>query len=266
MPPCPRWWVASGPPLRFRRPQCRPSAATGGPISSLVGGWPQCLPSADQAPPYPPSTRGPQAFSGATAHSRAAAKHTHRSHLPARPCAPFFLSCLPPLPPAPCRHHAPFSSIVDGWLNASFPATQAHLSLPPFPPASPCLPPRADTRHPPWVARPITARPFPIRRPALTVRLPYSTQATFGGGLFPPPLHPYTPGFGIGHRPPWPGVVCCPHPPGAALLPGRKVLGPTLQPIDKEHASPPIYLPPPPLRGSQTTPLCLTVTVQVNRG
>ena len=158
--------------------------------------------------------------------------------------------------------HAPFSSLVDGWPQClHFRPLRPHLN--PFPPASPCLPPRADTRH---VARPMTARPLPIRRPALTVRLPYSTQATFGGGLFPPPLHPYTPGFGIGHRPPWPGVVCCPHPPGAALLPGRKVLGPTLQPIDKEHASPPIYLPPPPLRGPQTTPLCLTVTVQVNRG
>ena len=124
-------------------------------------------------------------------------------------------------------------------------------SGPPYPP-SPRLPMSpAPCRHkaPPWVARPMTARPFPIRRPALTVRLPYSTQATFGGGLFPPPLLPYTPGFGIGHRPPWPGVVCCPHPPGAALLPGRKVLGPTLQPIDKEHASPPIYLPPPPPEG-----------------
>ena len=168
---------------------------------------------------------------------------------PAR--APPFSSLASPLCLLP-RHHAPFSSLVDGWLNASFPATQqtqAHLT--PFPPASraPCLPPRADTRHPPWVARPMTARPFPIRRPALTVRLPYSTPATFGGGLFPPPLHPYTPGFGIGHRPPWPGVVCCPHPPGAALLPGRKVLGPTLQPIDKEHASPPIYLPPSPPEG-----------------
>ena len=37
--------------------------------------------------------------------------------------------------------------------------------------------------------------------------------------------------------------------PGPALLPGRKVLGPTLQPMDKEHASPPIYLPPPPPEG-----------------
>ena len=172
---------------------------------------------------------------------------THLSQpSPRSPVRPLF----PPLPPPFCllpRHHAPFSSLVDGWLNASFPATQAHLT--PFPPASPCPPPRADPRHPPWVARPMTARPFPIRRPALTVRLPYSTQATFGGGLFPPPLHPYTPGFGIGHRPPWPGVVCCPHPPGAALLPGRKVLGPTLQPMDKEHASPPIYLPPSPPEG-----------------
>ena len=242
MPPCPRGWVASGPPLRFRRPQCRPSAATGGPISSLVGGWPQCLPSAAQAPPYPPSTRGPQAFSGATAHSRAAAKHTYRSHLPARPCAPFFLPCLPPLPPAPTPRPVFLSC---GWMAQCL--ISGH-SGPPYP-CTPCLPPRADTRHPPWVARPMTARPFPIRRPALTVRLPYSTQATFGGGLFPPPLLPYTPGFGIGHRPPWPGVVCCPHPPGAALLPGRKVLGPTLQPMDKEHASPPIYLPPPPPEG-----------------
>ena len=174
MPPSPRGWVASGPPLRFRRPQCRPSAATGGPISSLVGGWPQCLPSAAQAPPYPPPTRGPQAFSGATAHSRAAAQHTHRSHLPARPCAPFS-SLASPLPPAPCRgrHHAPFSSLVDGWLNASFPATQAHLT--PFPPASPCLPPRADTRH---VARPMTAR----GRPPPGEESPRSNPPTDGQG------------------------------------------------------------------------------------
>ena len=187
VPPCPRGWVASGPPLRFRRPQCRPSAATGGPISSLVGGWPQCLLSAAQAPPYPPSTRGPQAFSGATAHSRAAAKHTYRSHLPARPCAPFFLPCLPPLPPAPTPRPVFLSC---GWMAQCL--ISGH-SGPPYP-LSPRLPMSpAPCRHkaPHWVARPMIARPLPIRRPALTVRLPYSTQATLGGGLFPPTLLHY---------------------------------------------------------------------------
>ena len=169
----------------------RPSAATGGLISSLVGGWFQCLPSAAQAPPYPPTTRGPQAFSGATAHSRAAAKHTHRRHLPARPCAPFFLPRLPFAScPVPTPHPRPVFPLLwmDG-LNASIPATQA----PPYP-LSPRLPMSpAPCRHkaPPWVARPMIARSLPIRRPALTVRLPYSTQATLGGGLFPPTLLPY---------------------------------------------------------------------------
>ena len=193
MPPCPRGWVASGPPLRFRRPQCRPSAATGGPISSLVGGWPQCLPSAAKAPPYPPSTRGPQAFSGATAHSRAAAKHTYRSHLPARPCAPFFLPCLPPLPPAPTPRPVFLSC---GWMAQCL--ISGH-SGPPYP-LSPRLPMSpAPCRHkaPPLGGQADDRAPLPNKAAALTVRLPYSTQATFGGGLFPPPLLPYTPGFGM---------------------------------------------------------------------
>ena len=193
MPPCPRGWVASGPPLRFRRPQCRPSAATGGPISSLVGGWPQCLPSAAQAPPYPPSTRVPQAFSGATAHSRAAAKHTYRSHLPARPCAPFFLPCLPPLPPAPTPRPVFLSC---GWMAQCL--ISGH-SGPPYP-LSPRLPMSpAPCRHkaPPLGGQADDRAPLPNKAAALTVRLPYSTQATFGGGLFPPPLLPYTPGFGM---------------------------------------------------------------------
>ena len=193
VPPCPRGWVASGPPLRFRRPQCRPSAATGGPISSLVGGWPQCLPSAAQAPPYPPQLVALRLSLGRLPTAELRPNTPIAAISPLARAPPFSSLASPPclLP----RHHAPFSSLVDGWLNASFPATQAHLT--PFPPASPCPPPRADPRHPPWVARPMTARPFPIRRPALTVRLPYSTQATFGGGLFPPPLLPYTPGFGM---------------------------------------------------------------------
>jgi len=147
--------------------------------------------------------------------------------------------------------HAPFSSLVDGWPQClHFRPLRPHLN--PFPPASPCLPPRADTRH---VARPMTARPLPIRRPALTVRLPYSTQATFGGGLFPPPLLSYTPGFGNESRPSWPGVVCCPHPPGAALLPGRKVLGPTLQPMDKSTLLPLFICHHPPLSRARDHPV-----------
>ena len=262
MPPCPRWWVASGPPLRFRRPQCRPSAATGGPISSLVGGWPQCLPSAAQAPPYPPPTRGPQAFSGATAHSRAAAKHTYRSHLPARPCAPFFLPCLPPLPPAPTPRPVFLSC---GWMAQCL--ISGH-SGPPYPlsPRLPMSPAPCRPKAPPLGGQADDRAPLPNKaaRPHRTPAL-FNSSHLRGRALpsTPPPLHPR---FWHGNRPPWPGVVCCPHPPGAALLPWRKVLGPTLQPIDKEHASPPIYLPPPPLRGPQTTPLCLTVTVQVNMG
>ena len=189
VPPCPRGWVASGPPLRFRRPQCRPSAATGGPISSLVGGWPQCLPSAAQAPPYPPSTRGPQAFSGATAHSRAAAKHTYRSHLPARPCAPFFLPCLPPLPPAPTPRPVFLSC---GWMAQCL--ISGH-SGPPYP-LSPRLPMSpAPCRHkaPPLGGQADDRAPLPNKaaRPHRTPAL-FNSSHLRGRALpsTPPPLHP----------------------------------------------------------------------------
>jgi len=149
VPPCPRGCLRAAPEVQAApAPQPLPVAP-----SSLVGGWPQCLPSAAQAPPYPPSTRGPQAFSGATAHSRAAAKHTHRRHLPARPCAPFF---LPRLPFASCPVPTPRPVFLFcGWMASMSPfrpLITPHLT--PFPPASPCLPPRADTRHPPgWPGR-----------------------------------------------------------------------------------------------------------------
>ena len=153
----------------------------------------------------------------------------------------------------PARSPVPFPSNDTRSLNASLPATQAH-SLPSFPrlPMSP-----APCRHkaPPLGGQADDRAPLPNKaaRPHRTPAL-FNSSHLRGRALpsTPPPLHPR---FWHGNRPPWPGVVCCPHPPGAALLPGRKVLGPTLQPIDKEHASPPIYLPPPPLRVSQTTPL-----------
>ena len=156
----------------------------------------------------------------------------------------------PLFPPTP-----PLCLLPRADTTPRFPLLWMDGSMPHFRPLRPTLPlypmSPAPCRHkaPPLGGQADDRAPLPNKAAALTVRLPYSTQATFGGGLFPPPLHPYTPGFGIGHRPPWPGVVCCPHPPGAALLPGRKVLGPTLQPMDKEHASPPIYLPPSPPEG-----------------
>ena len=124
-------------------------------------------------------------------------------------------------------------------------------SGPPYP-LSPRLPMSpAPCRHkaPPLGGQADDRAPLPNKaaRPHRTPAL-FNSSHLRGRALpsTPPPLHPR---FWHGNRPPWPGVVCCPHPPGAALLPGRKVLGPTLQPIDKEHASPPIYLPPSPPEG-----------------
>jgi len=122
----------------------------------------------------------------------------------------------------PARSPVPFPSNDTRSLNASLPATQAH-SLPSFPrlPMSP-----APCRHkaPPWVARPMIARPLPIRRPA-PYACPIQLKPPSGEGSSLQPYPPLHPRVWHGNRPPWPGVVCCPHPPGAALLPGREVLG-----------------------------------------
>jgi len=91
----------------------------------------------------------------------------------------------------------PLSRFRPTTQGRSMPHSQPLRPIPyPPSPASPCLPPRADTRHP-LGGQADDRAPLPNKAAALTVRLPYSTQATFGGGLFPPPLLPYTPGFGM---------------------------------------------------------------------
>ena len=142
-------WVASGPPLRFRRPQGRPSAA-GGPFSCLVDGL-QCLPSAAQAhPPFLTSTRGPPAAT------------ISLLLLPSSvvPCADTAF-CVPPFPlrTPPFRRRSPSRPCTPGPPPGPTPA-HALLSAPVGPPASLLL-----SRHPLPLQWPGVSGRFPPFRP-----------------------------------------------------------------------------------------------------
>ena len=85
----------------------------------------------------------------------------------------------------------PLSRFRPTTQGRSMPHSQPLRPIPyPPSPASPCLPPRADTRHPPWVARPMTARPFPIRRPPSPYACPIQPKPPSGEGSS---LHPSSP-------------------------------------------------------------------------
>ena len=155
-------WVASGPPLRFRRPQGRPSAA-GGPFSCLVDGL-QCLPSAAQAhPPLPTSTRGPPAAT------------ISLLLLPSSvvPCADTVF-CVPPFP---LRTHTHLS---DGALLR----VRAPPARPPpqCPRRPPCLPPSFPAPPTPPVAGRVRAVPtLPADRPG-----PHAVPLPSTGSAPPP--------------------------------------------------------------------------------
>ena len=134
-------WVASGPPLRFRRPQGRPSAA-GGPFSCLVDGL-QCLPSAAQAhPPFLTSTRGPPAAT------------ISLLLLPSS-----VVPCADPAFVFPRFHSAPIPTFPTALSFASVhprPSPRAHPRPrpPQCPRRPPCLPPSFPAPCPPVAGRP----------------------------------------------------------------------------------------------------------------
>lgn len=162
-------WVASGPPLRFRRPQGRPSAA-GGPFSCLVDGL-QCLPSAAQA--HPPLLN---------LNSWPSRGHNLTPPPPIF-CCPLCrhrVLCSPvstPHPYPPFRRRSPSRPCTPGPPSGPTPV-HALLSAPAGPP---CLPPSFPAPCPPVAGRVRAVPTLPADRPG-----PHAVPLPSTGSAPPP--------------------------------------------------------------------------------
>ena len=197
VPPCPRGWVASGPPLRFPAAPVPPLSRYRWPHFLSYGWMASVPPFGRSGPTLPPLNSWPSGFLWGDC-PQPSCDQTHPSppshNSPVRPLLP---PSPPPLPPAPCRHHAPrhprpvFSSLVDGWSQCLH-SGHSGPTLPPFPP-------------PHDVSRPVPTQGTPLGgqaddRAPLTNKAarPHRTPALFNSSHLrgralpstPPLLHP----------------------------------------------------------------------------